>query len=251
MGLENLQPDPTLPISRRRIYVNEDLRTNPEHFLISSDQLPAPTIVIPDQGFIPVHTFFTIMEKERNSLHIPVSRHSVNVAQFVASVSALTEGVELKRQETELPEHFLNFQELHKQRGELSLITFDMDDLTSTNTIYTHLHGSIICSILERTILEIIEKYGGLLASMGEENIVALPDNLENANIIAQLTLREFTSIPFDFGADEFHQGVSAGVASLSHSKPPTFRRLMELTGGALVYSKKNGKGFATIFVDQ
>lgn len=244
MGFENLP-------SRRRIYVNEDLRANPERFLMSSDQLPVPTIIAPDQGFIPVHTFFTIMERERNSLHIPVSRHSLNVAQFVAVVSALTEGVELKRQETELPRHFLNFQELHKQRRELSLVTFDMDDLTSTNTMYTHLHGSIICSTLERTIIEIIEKYGGLLASMGEENMVALPDNLENANIIAQLILREFTSIPFDFGAGEFHQGVSAGVASLSHSKPPTFRRLMELTGGALVYSKKNGKGFATIFGDQ
>lgn len=251
MGLENLQPDSTTRSISRRIYVNEDLRTNPERFLITSDQLPTPTISMSDKGSIPVHTFFTIMEKERNSLHIPVSRHSLNVAQFVAVVSGLTEGVELKRPEIELPEHFRNFQELYKQKGELSLITFDMDDLTSTNTEYTHLHGSIICSTLERTILEIVENYGGLIAAMGEENMAALPDSLENGSVIATAILKKFISIPFDFGAGEFHQGVSAGVASLSYSKPQTFRRLMELTGGALVYSKKNGKGFVTIFGDR
>jgi len=233
MGLENQQS------SLKRIYVNEGLRANPERFLISLDQLPEPTIIIPDQEYIPVHTFSTIIERERNSLHIPVSRHSINVAQFVAVVSSLTERIELKNDKTELPEHFRNFQDLYKQREELSLIAFDMDDLTSTNTKYTHLHGSIICSTLERTILEIIEKYGGLLASMGEENIAAVPDSLENTSVISALILKIFTSIPFDFGAGEFHQGISAGVASLKHSKPQTFPRLMELTGGALVYSKK------------
>lgn len=191
------------------------------------------------------------MAKERENLHIPGSRISLNVAQFISVVSSLTEGCDIKHPENDLPEHFSHFQNAFNRTGELSLIGFDMDNLTATNSQYTHLHGSIICSMFEKSALEIVEPNIGLFAAMGEENIAALPIKMEDAYVVANTIINQFTAIPFDFGAGEFHQGVSAGVASLSHSDPHTFRHIMELQSGALVYSKRTGKGRATMFGDK
>lgn len=237
--------------TNNRIGVNQDLRLNPEKFLITLDHLPSPTLTLPQEKSELLHTFHSIIERERNSLHIPASRHSMNVAQFIAMVSTVVEGIDLKQPSIELVNHFNNFQRLFRQTQELSLIAFDMDNLTSTNKQYTHLHGSLVCSMLEKTILETIEPVGGLLSSMGEENIVSLPYSLEDSFLAANIILQRFSSISFDFGAGEFHQGVSIGVASIKQSDPKTFRRLMELSGGALVYSKKHGKGIVTVFGDK
>ena len=104
---------------------------------------------------------------------------------------------------------------------------------------------------MESTISELIEDYGGLLSSMGEENIVALPLNLEDSHLIANMLLDRFISTPFDFGKGEFYQGVSLGTSTLKYCYPKTFRRLIELASGALVYSKKHGKGRVSIFGDK
>ena len=50
-----------MSLENQRIYVDEGLRINPNRFLILLDHLAAPTIVIPNKEFIPIHTFSTII----------------------------------------------------------------------------------------------------------------------------------------------------------------------------------------------
>lgn len=237
-----------------RLFIDEELRSNPEKFVIDPKSLPLSQIEGNKNGQPQTLTYQEIINQEYGLLlYKPITLY--NNAQFTGIIQSVLATQNISIPEGNLPETvrgLLKFKEINEQTKSISLITMDMDDFGQTNSRYTHHYGDMICSILQRTAIEITEPYGGIISGGGEENRIALPLPLQDAWKVAEGVHNKFTAIGFNFGGEELHhQNISMGVASFSHCRPNTIQRLLALTSGALVYSKKHGKGRVTIFGDQ
>ena len=176
---------------------------------------------------------------------------SLNPGLLIAVVSQMI-GKDNKLSDVdELPVWIKLMEECFRKNQELSIAVFDMDDLSHVNSKYTHLHGSLVCSVLSTYLSELGRAYNGLYSGMGEENLIVLPLGVEEFTQHIYAVSQHFCSTPFDFGEGVFFQKVTVGIASLKNSNPADFKTLYTLAGGALVYGKRSGKGRVTVFANR
>lgn len=219
-----------------RLFRDNGLRHKPDHYLMltksldTSDSIDGPNVGLAD----------IIREADQN--HVT---RVITIGQLFGLGQKLTDGEDVGpspiRQE---------FQQRFSQTNNLTIAVFDMDKMTNLNQAFSHFQGSLICSYFAQQLLKFASKMGGLVAIEGEENILITPyGSRETVSHIYDF-LQTFMSMRFNISNLKFRQGVSAGVASLTHTRDQSFWRLMELAGGALVHAKRNGKHRISEFSD-
>jgi GGDEF domain-containing protein len=232
---------------------DDSLRNEMNSYVVALNTLPASRVLAQPVRETQSRTVHNMMDEYTISGRNIPERTSVNTIDFLNVLNALAVSI-IYKDNPNLPTGFERLERRAKvftTTGELSLVTFDMDHLSYNNYRYSHLHGSLICGKFERILEEAADQFNGICAAMGEENLLALPYNLEDTHVIATSIADTLSQTPFNFGAEDFHQGVTAGISSLSHVRPQSLYRLIELSGAALVHGKKNGRGVATIFADK
>ena len=129
-----------------------------------------------------------------------------------------------------------------KNRSELSLLMFDIDNFKKTNDKYGHMAGDIVLKNLSVWLKENFAAEGGIVGRFGgEEFIVVFPGKSKEESIVFSKSLLE--KINFQrimLRNEEIKIGVSCGIASLKDAKDK--EDLIKRADQALYKAKMTGK---------
>lgn len=129
---------------------------------------------------------------------------------------------------------------LEKISDALILITFDVDDFKSVNTLYGHSEGDNVLKAVSNAIINVYSKYGNCYRIGGDEFAVIITDNADvellNAKFLKKLSemRKEYTILPY----------VSYGVFKYDKSSKETLNteKAKKLADENLYINKDNEK---------
>ncbi len=133
-----------------------------------------------------------------------------------------------------------------RQRSPLAVLMIDLDLFKAYNDTYGHLQGDDVLKIVARTLYDVLQRPGDLIARWGGEEFVALlpQTDLEGACKVAErLRLAIFAlQIPHEASAFEQVLTISVGVAASDGSDRGANQTLLQKADQSLYSAKSNGR---------
>jgi diguanylate cyclase (GGDEF)-like protein len=125
----------------------------------------------------------------------------------------------------------------------LSALLIDLDNFKLVNDRHGHQAGDVLLREVAQTLVREFRAFDRVARYGGDEFVVILPNaDLESAAAAAQRSLERLLAIP-SFDATP---GASASIGVAQWQEPMTVNELLEACDGALLRSKRLGKGRVT-----
>jgi len=142
-----------------------------------------------------------------------------------------------------LPQTYERFvSSLKRRRVSFCIALLDLDHFKQVNDTYGHIVGEEVLATFADTIRkglrinDIIIRYGG------EEFIILLPETKANeAKLVLERILREFSNISFEGNEEEFYCSFSSGIHEVQSNETEITRNI-EIADGALYEAKQSGR---------
>jgi diguanylate cyclase (GGDEF)-like protein len=124
--------------------------------------------------------------------------------------------------------------------GRLSCLLLDLDDFKLVNDRHGHPAGDALLRGVARALMGEFRAFDRVARYGGDEFVVILPNaDLQSAGLAAERALQRLAELPsFDVAP-----GVGASVGVAQWQPPMTARDLLAACDGALLRSKRAGKG--------
>lgn len=135
---------------------------------------------------------------------------------------------------------FLNEVQDVRENEPFCLIMCDIDDFKGINDTYGHDTGDNVLREIARIVQSQVEKYGRACRWGGEEMLLLIYGDLEQARRIAENIRREVNGFGFCLGGQSMHCSITIGVAM--HQEGDRIDHTITHADNNLYYGKRNGK---------
>lgn len=127
-----------------------------------------------------------------------------------------------------------------EEEASFCLVMCDIDDFKKINDIYGHDTGDIVLKEIAQMVQTQVDQHGRACRWGGEELLLIINGDLEEARRIAENIRREVESFVFCLNGQSFHCSITIGIAP--HRKGSTIDHTITHADNNLYYGKRNGK---------
>ncbi len=183
-------------------------------------------------GFLFIFTVIFLVEIQTATNQL---QRQNEILDTMAHIDPLTELYNRRSMHT-----FLSDVQVARENGAFCLVMCDIDDFKKINDTYGHDTGDNVLREIARIVKSQVEGHGRACRWGGEEMLLLIYGDLEQAHRIAENIRCEVNSFVFCLGGQSIHCSITIGVAL--HREGDRIDHTITHADNNLYYGKRNGK---------